>query len=212
MNQVAGKPRFRGYFHQQAFFVALGACTLLIAKSTNSHTLVAAWVYSLGLLFLLGCSATYHRFNWRPKARVFLQRFDHSAIFLFIACTVTPIALLALPELQGKYLLLTIWTAAILGTIQSIFWVSAPKWVMAGLCMGMGWLSFPYFSAFKDSLTSGQLSLLIAGGIVYSVGAIFYATKSPKLWPQYFGYHELFHLCTVVAACLHFGVIYRLIT
>jgi hemolysin III len=211
MSEVAGKPRFRGYFHQEAFFVALGACALLIAKSTNALSLTAAWVYSLGLLFLLGCSATYHRFNWAPKARVFLQRFDHSAIFVFIACTVTPIALLAIPAAQGKHLLFTIWAAAILGTLQSIFWVNAPKWVMAALCVGMGWLSFPYFSAFKAALTSGQLSLLIAGGIVYSLGAVFYATKTPKLWPRYFGYHELFHFCTVVAASLHFGVIYRLI-
>lgn len=205
------KPRFRGYFHQYAFFVSLGACALLIAKSNNSISFTAAVIYSLGLLFLFGCSSVYHRFNWSPKARNLIQRFDHSAIFILIASTVTPIALLALPDEKGHSLLQVIWTSALAGTLISIFWTSVPKWVMAVSCVAMGWLAFPYFGELKETFTSTQLNFLIAGGIVYSVGAIFYALKKPVLWPNSFGYHELFHLCTLFGAGFHFCAIYALI-
>ena len=211
-NEVKGvKPKFRGHFHQQAFFVSVGACALLIAKSSNTQSFKAAAIYSFGLLFLFGCSSVYHRFHWSPEARNLIQRFDHSAIFILIASTVTPIALLALPSQQGGRLLLIIWLSALTGTLISIFWTSAPKWLIAALCVGMGWLSFPYFGEMNENFTSRELNFLIAGGVAYSVGAIFYALKRPKLWPTTFGYHELFHLCTLIGAALHFCAIYTLI-
>lgn len=205
------KPKFRGWFHQQAFFVSLGACALLIAKSSNDESLKAAIIYSLGLLFLFGCSSVYHRFTWSPKSRSLIQRFDHSAIFILIACTVTPIALLALPDKSGNNLLIVIWLSALVGALISVFWTSVPKWVMASLCIAMGWLSFPYFSEMQAPFTSTELYFLVAGGVAYSVGAIFYAFKRPKLWPITFGYHELFHLCTLFGATFHFCAIYALI-
>jgi hemolysin III len=209
---VIQKPKLRGYIHQEAFFVAMGASILLIAKSTGERAIVASVIYSAGLLFLFGCSAIYHRFHWQPKMRSFIQRFDHSAIFIFIASTTTPVAMFALPPEMGHRLLITIWTAAFIGTVQSILWVGVPKWVMALLCVITGWLSFPYMAEFGKVLSPGKISLLISGGVIYSVGAIFYAMKKPSLWPNYFGYHELFHLCTIVAASFHFSVIYQLIS
>jgi hemolysin III len=205
------KPKFRGIFHQYAFFIFLGACIMLLAKCSQRETFIAASIYSFGLLFLFGCSSVYHRFTWSPKTRIFIQKFDHSAIFILIASTVTPIAILALPTEKGRSLLTLIWIATSIGVLISVLWVSVPKWFMAGLCVCIGWLSFPYLSAFKASLSPNQVWLLVAGGITYSSGAFFYATKRPKLWPQYFGYHELFHLCTLIAASFHFIAIYFLI-
>ncbi len=205
------KPILRGYLHQEAFFVSLGAVALLIAKSSRQETMIASVIYSSGLLFLFACSAIYHRFTWKPKIREVIQRFDHSAIFIFIACTVTPIGLLATPQETGSNLLTIIWLAAIAGTLLSILWINTPKWLMAALCILMGWLSFAYLEAFKENMSKNQLIFLIIGGVVYSIGAIFYATKAPKLWPSYFGYHELFHFCTIVAAAFHFASIYPMI-
>jgi hemolysin III len=205
------KPAFRGCFHQEAFFISLGACALLIAKAGDARTVAAASIYTFSLLFLFASSAIYHRFHWSPKQRQMLQRVDHSAIFVVIAGTATPLALLCLPPDQGQTLLWLIWGVALLGIIQSIFWIHAPKWVMASECIAMGWLSFPFLGALKGSLSSGQFGMLIAGGVVYSLGAIFYATKRPQLWPAHFGYHELFHLCTVIGAAFHFAVIHGVV-
>lgn len=205
------KPGFRGYFHREAFFVSLGACVLLIARASDSRALAAASIYSFGLLFLFGVSGAYHRFNWTPKQRELLQRFDHSAIFVLIAGTTTPLALLALPPDEGRTLLILIWSVGLIGVIQAMVWIHAPKWLMAAECVAMGWLSFPFVITLKDSLSGWDLGLLMAGGFVYSLGAIFYAAKKPKLWPAHFGYHELFHLCTVIAAAFHFIVVYGLI-
>lgn len=205
------KPLLRGYLHQEAFFIALGACALLVAKSSQSVTLLAALVYSFGLLMMLGVSTIYHRVNWQPKPRALMKRLDHSAIFIQIAGTFTPICLLALKEADGIFLLKVIWTSAVAGILQSIFWVKAPKFVTAIFYVIMGWLALPYVSELAESLGTVKISLIVAGGIVFTVGSLFYATKRPHMVPHIFGYHELFHLFTIVGAILHFIVIYQLI-
>lgn len=205
------KPLLRGYLHQEAFFIALGACALLIAKSSQAVTLLAALVYSLGLLLMLGVSTIYHRVHWQPKPRAFMKRLDHSAIFIQIAGTFTPICLLALNESDGIFLLKVIWLAAIAGILQSIFWVKAPKFVTAIFYVVMGWQALPYVSELGKSLGDGKLSLIVGGGIVYTIGSLFYATKRPNIKPNVFGYHELFHLFTIIGAILHFVVVYQLI-
>ena len=211
MEQILKKPLLRGYSHQEAFFVSIGACCLLIAKSTNSTSLIASIIYSLGLLMLFGVSAFYHRPTWKPKARALLKRFDHGSIFVFIAGTFTPLCMLALPEKEGSTLLLIIWIAAGIGLLQSIFWVHTPKWFSALLYVGIGWLVAPYMPELNASLGMGQVMLIVAGGLFYTVGAVFYAMKKPNFYPGIFGYHELFHLFVVIAAILHFLVIYKLI-
>lgn len=205
------KPLLRGYLHQETFFVSLGACSLLIAKSSNSSSLISSVVYSCGLLLMLGISALYHRPHWEPVPRARMKRLDHSAIFLLIAGTFTPVCLLALPSRDGHQLLRVIWIAALTGILQSVFWVRAPKWFTALFYVGVGWLAFPYLPEMKDSLGFRNLSLIAGGGVIYTGGAIFYAMKKPKLFPAVFGYHELFHLFTVIAAGMHFIVIYQLI-
>lgn len=206
------KPLLRGYFHQEAFYIALGACALLIAKSTaNSISLTSCLIYSFGLLFLFGVSAIYHRPHWEPKQRAILKRFDHSAIFITIAGTFTPICLMALPQEMGYQLLIVVWIAAITGIAQSIFWVKAPKFITAIFYVVMGWFALPYLGELKVSLGMEKLSLIFAGGVVYTIGAVFYALKKPKLFPHIFGYHELFHIFTIIGATLHFIVIYQLV-
>lgn len=208
---TAQKPLLRGYLHQEAFFIAIGACALLIAKSSQKLTLISAVVYSVGLLLMLGVSSVYHRFHWEPNARAVLKRLDHSAIFVQIAGTFTPVCLLALDEKQGSFLLLVVWLSALAGILQSIFWVKAPKYVTAAFYVVMGWLALPYISPLAESLGPTQIKLLVAGGIVYTVGSVFYALKRPKIYPHVFGYHELFHFFTIIGAILHFVVIYNLI-
>jgi hemolysin III len=205
------KPLLRGYIHQEAFFVALGGCAVMISKSSSMVMFAASLTYSLGLLLMFGISAIYHRPHWEPESRKFLKRLDHSAIFVLIAGTATPICLLALPEKEGFQLLIVNWLVAFAGVLQSVFWVKAPKFLTAIFYVIMGWLTVPYLSDLKVSLGLTKVALILVGGIVYTLGAVFYATKKPKLVPHIFGYHEFFHAFTVVAALLHFIVIYQLI-
>ena len=205
------KPSLRGYFHQEAFYVSLGACLLLVAKASTFETVVSSVVFAFGLLFLFGISAIYHRPNWSPAKRAWLKRLDHSAIFVLIAATFTPICLLALPENLGHQLLIVVWITAVAGILQSVFWVKAPKFLTAIFYVVMGWFAFPYISELQQSLGNMRLSLIVGGGVAYTVGAVFYALRRPVLFPSVFGYHELFHILTIVGATMHFIVVYQLI-
>ena len=205
------KPILRGYIHQAAFFMTLGSGTLLIAKSTQPTSTLASFIYVAGLLFLFGVSATYHIPYWNAKPRALLKRIDHSAIFIFIASTFTPICLLALSEASGHQLLVIIWSVAFFGVNQAIFWPKAPRWLTATMYVVMGWLALPYIGELNQTLGSAKIVFIVAGGIVYTIGAVFYALKKPNLKPGIFGYHELFHLLTIIGAFFHFVVIYQLI-
>lgn len=206
------KPALRGYLHQETFFVALGAGILLIARISGRTALIASLIYCLCLLLLFGISAFYHRLHWQPNTRALLKRLDHSAIYLLIAGTFTPICLFALSDTTGPRLLLVVWSVASLGIMQTIFWVQAPKWFSALFYVAMGWLVLPYLTELRGSLGSFNLLLLAIGGMAYTLGALVYALKRPGLVPAIFGYHELFHLLTIIGAALHFIVIYHLVT
>jgi hemolysin III len=203
---MATKPLLRGHFHQAAFFVTLGACIMLIFKSKNVWPVV---IYSAGVLTLFGVSALYHRPTWNPQQRLVWRRLDHAAIYLMIAGSFTPVCMIAMTD--GTRPLLIVWMAAVLGIIQSVFWINAPKWLASILYVTMGLLILPYLQQLADSLGPDKLALLISGGVVYVLGAVAYATKWPKLWPTVFGYHEVFHLLVIVAAVLHFIMIEGLV-
>lgn len=205
------KPLLRGHFHQAAFFVALGSCMLLVLKATNTISIIAATIYSLSLINLLGTSALYHRINWSVEKRKWMKRLDHSAIYVLIAGTFTPICLLALSPTSGKYLLITIWSVATLGILQSLFYVQAPKWLSAILYVVAGYLILPYLSELKESIGEKNIVLLISGGILYTIGALTYALKRPYLKPEIIGYHEVFHLLVIAGAACHFSIIYQLL-
>lgn len=205
------KPLLRGHSHQAAFFVAIGACAMLISKAHDSRNLLAAIIYSLSLCGLFGISALYHRPTWSPKPRMWMRRLDHAAIYILIAGTSTPICLLSLDPLVGKKLLQLVWGAALFGIFQSLFWVQAPKWVSSILYVTVGGLIFPYRAELKAALRESDLWLIYSGGIVYVLGAITYALKRPNPNPKIFGYHEIFHLLVVAGALLHFLVVSKLI-
>jgi hemolysin III len=209
--KASTKPLLRGHIHQATFFVTLGATPMLIAKSTDTTALIASSVYSLSLILLFGISALYHRPFWRPKPRAFMKCLDHSAIFVVIAGTFTPVCLLALNESHGRQLLLCVWLAALAGIFQSIFWVKAPKWLTAIFYVAMGYFILPYLGEVQIALGWQNIFWMIAGGVAYTVGAVCYAIRRPRFSPAVFGYHEVFHVLTVVGALFHFFMIYSLI-
>ena len=204
------RPRLRGRLHQVAFFISILACAILIAKTQTRIGLIASIIYSIGVLSMFGISALYHRVFWEKKPRAIMKRLDHSAIFILIAGSFTPVCLFALSEQDGQKLLILIWSIAVLGVLKSVFWVSAPKPVSALFYVIMGWLGLPYISEFNKYLGTENVAIILAGGIFYSIGAAFYALRKPKLSPIFFSYHELFHAFTIIAAALHFYVVYQI--
>lgn len=204
------KPLTRGYIHQAAFFIAMGACALLLTKSYNTTAFFANLIYSLTLIGMYGISALYHRPMWSRSNYLLLRSIDHAAIFALIAGTATPICLIGLKTPLGQQLLYIIWGVAAMGMFLAIFWTQGPKWTRALLYVTFGWLIIPYFPAIKAGLGVFDMQLLLIGGILYTVGAVIYALKRPNPFPQTFGYHEIFHLFIVIASIFHFKVIYNL--
>jgi hemolysin III len=201
------KPLLRGHFHQGAFFFAMGASSMLIANSHGMRQVIAMVIYSISIVALFGISSLYHRPNWSPGPRTWMKRLDHAAIFVMIAGTATPLCLLAMSEESGQKLLIIIWAAALLGIVQSLFWVKAPKLLSAILYIVMGWLAVPYLPEIQNTLGTASIVLLLVGGVIYTAGALVYAFKKPNPWPTVFGYHEIFHIMVIIAAVFHFIVI-----
>jgi hemolysin III len=201
------KPLLRGHFHQAAFFCALGACIMLMAQCHGFRATLATLIYSVCLIGLFGISALYHRPNWKPRARMWMRRLDHAAIFLLIAGTATPVCLFSLAGESSSQALWVLWTLAFLGMLQSFFWVNKPKWASAAIYVAVGSVGFYFLPGMKTTLSENQIHLLVAGGLLYILGALIYAVKFPNPSPRYFGYHEIFHLIVIIAAALHFIVI-----
>jgi hemolysin III len=205
------KPLLRGYFHEWMFFISIGACIPLINKSTNSTELIATVVYSIGIFMMFGFSALYHRVNWRPEVLKLMRRLDHSSIFIMIAGSFTPICLLVLPENIGFQLLTIMWIIAGIGILQTFLFTNVPRLVRAGIYLIAGYIAIPYLSVLSTVMGFTNFSLTVAGGTIYSVGAISYGLKFPDFSPKYFGYHEFFHVLVSLAAILHFIVIYSIV-
>jgi hemolysin III len=208
---MSTKPLLRGHFHQAMFFIMLGACVPLLFRCETPSQIISVLTYTICALTMFGISALYHRKNWDPKKRLLWKKLDHGGIFLMIAGTFTPIAVLGLEADSSFTLLLTIWTVAFIGILQSIFFVNLPKILNSMIYLGAGYLVLPYYSELKVSLGVENMRLIIAGGVVYSLGALCYGLKWPKLKPLHFGYHEVFHLLVNFGAILHFVVIHSLI-
>ncbi len=205
------KPLLRGHFHQGMFFVALGALIPLLFRTHNVKELFAILVYAVCGLTMFGVSTLYHRITWSQERRLLWKKLDHAGIYLMIAGSFTPIALLALPESSTQILLFIIWGVAAVGILQSIFFVNVPKYVSSLIYLIAGYLIVPYIGDLKTSLGSLNVWIIFFGGIAYSLGAVCYALKWPKLNPKYFGYHEVFHIFVNMGAIFHFYVIQGLI-
>jgi hemolysin III len=205
---AAVKPKLRGVSHEWAFFVSLvlGA-GLIVAAKTPQATLAVA-IYAVSLSALLGTSALYHRVDWkRPDVRRWMRRLDHSMIFFLIAGTYTPFALLVLDGPLADAILAAVWAGAIAGAVVEMVWIEHPKWVAALIYMSLGWVAAVAFPGMWQEMDVGGTLLVAAGGLLYTVGAVVYATQRPNPNPRVFGYHEVFHALVILAAAAHFAAI-----
>jgi hemolysin III len=204
------KPRMRGWLHTYAFFVAAVAGIVLCAiAATRPGTapLLSCLTYSLSVCGLFGVSALYHRRTWSRRGYQVMRRLDHSMIFLLIAGTYTPFSWLLLPRTTAIWILAVVWGGAVVGVALNLVWPHAPRWVSAPLYVALGWVAIAVLPTILRVGGVAALVLLLVGGVVYTVGAVFYALRRPNPWPTVFGHHEFFHACTLVAAlCHHIGV------
>ncbi len=175
-------------------------------RASGARARAGALVYAISLVTLLSVSAAYHRRNWSDKVRAVWRRLDHSAIFLLIAGTYTPLSFL-LGSRLGWIFLGIVWAGALLGIVMSVAWVRAPKALVAAVCVLLGWAALPLLPALKAALGTGAVVLLAAGGVVYSLGAAVYALRRPDPFPNVFGYHEIFHALVIAAAVCHFAAV-----
>jgi hemolysin III len=198
------KPKLRGVVHQWSFFVALAAGTVLVVLAPAGRATAACAVYAVALCGLLGTSALYHRVTWRPSVRAWMRRLDHSMIFVLIAGTYTPFAVLLLSGPTQGVVLAGVWGGAAAGIVFTLLWIRAPKWLTATAYIALGWFSIVALPQLAERAGAGALALLAVGGAAYTAGAVIYARRRPDPRPAVFGYHELFHVLVVVAALAHF--------
>ena len=201
------KPKLRGVSHQVAFFVSLGCGVGLILAASDGRARMAASIYAVAVSALLGTSALYHRVTWRPKARRWMKRLDHSMIFVLIAGTYTPVALLALHGSLARTILIVVWAGALGGVVFKLVWIDAPKWLFAGVYVALGSVTGAILGELPATIGWLGVAGLGLGGLLYVVGAIVYASGRPDPAPKVFGYHEVFHALVIAAAGLHYAVI-----
>ena len=199
------RPLLRGVSHEIAAGVALAGLVALVLLAPGPRARTAALVYGFSLVALFSVSALYHRPAWSPRALLWMRRLDHSAIFLLIAGTFTPMCLL-LGDAFARTMLAVVWAGAGLGILRALLWPRAPRGVATALYLLLGWAAVPLAPAMYRALGPGSMALLAAGGLLYSVGAVIYATRRPDPFPRVFGYHEVFHALVIAAAGLHYAV------
>ncbi len=201
------KPLMRGWLHLAMTPIALIAGIALVVLAPTMTGRIGGAVWLLAAVELFGVSAAYHRGNWGPRTEVMLRRLDHANIFVFIAASYTPLALMLLSPSSTAVLLWIIWPTALLGVFFNLVWIDSPRWLHTALYLLMGWAALGWIGEFWANASLPAFLLIALGGLVYSAGAVVYALKKPDPWPRYFGYHEIFHACTIVAAICHFVAI-----
>ena len=201
------RPRFRGVSHQYAFFASLITGLVLILVAPTRKATTAAAIYAASVSGLFGASALYHRVTWRPVTRRWMRRLDHSMIFVLIAGTYTPFGLLVLHGTLARVVLGVVWGGALAGVVLKLVWVDAPKWLMAGVYLALGWVGVATAPQLMARAGVGAVALIFAGGVLYSAGAVIYALRRPDPRPSVFGYHEIFHVLVIAAAAVHYAAI-----
>jgi hemolysin III len=216
MNQIVGavedavedvtaavKPRLRGWLHAGITPVVLIAGIVLVALAPTTPSRLAAAVYAFSGLILFGTSATYHLGNWGERAFAALKRADHSNIYIIIAGSYTPVAALTLDGAKQTYMLVGVWAATIIGILFRIFWHDAPRALYTALYVALGWSVLPFtIDLFRANVAAA--SLILAGGILYTIGGVIYGIKRPNPHPTWFGFHEVFHAFTIAAWACHY--------
>jgi hemolysin III len=204
------KPRFRGWLHLWAFVAsfATGATLITLSALEGTRAVVGTSIYAATVSLLFGTSALYHRRTWAGRGRSVMKRLDHSMIFVFIAGTYTPFALLVMPRKLGVVILTVVWSGALAGIVLKQAWIKAPRWISVPPYVALGWVAIFVLPDMLRHAGVAALVLLLCGGVVYSIGAAVYGIRRPNPWPRTFGYHEVFHLCTIVAALCHYIAIW----
>ena len=208
------KPRLRGWLHTYAALASLvsGASLVIVAAALRgAEAGISTAIYAVTFTLLFGTSALYHRYPWQPAAHSLMKRADHSMIFVFIAGSYTPIAALALPRSSGSVVLGVVWIGALLGVTLKCLWPNAPRWLTVPCYVALGWVAV---FVLPDLLRNGGVAALVLtaiGGLVYTLGGVVYAIKRPDPFPHVFGFHEVFHLCTLVAAACQYVAIWLVV-
>lgn len=181
--------------------------TAIIKKSPIS--LAGGIVFGISLILLYSASTIYHGYSGSDQIVLRLKKLDHAMIFVLIAGTYTPICLIALRGPLGYGLLIGIWSLALIGMVTKVIFIHMPRWLSAGMYLFMGWISVAFIYPLSKSLSTGGFLWLIIGGLFYTIGAVFYATKSEKIKLGRFGFHEIFHLFILAGSAAHFIMIQR---
>ena len=201
------RPRLRGVSHQYAFFVSIGLGTVLVAGASGAGERVSATVFASTVAIMFGVSALYHRVVWAPRARRWMRRLDHAAIYLLIAGTYTPFALLALSGGWRWTILPIVWGGALAAIALKLAWIDAPTWLSAVVAVALGWAGVVAVPQLWDHAGAAGVALLGLGGILYTLGAVVYAARRPDPVPAVFGYHELFHALVIAAAACQYAAV-----
>jgi len=198
------RPRLRGWLHAGAFPLALAAGIVLICLAPSTGEAFACAVFAVSSWLLFGVSGIYHTGRWGPRWKAVLRRFDHTNIFLIIAGTYTPVSVTLLPRGTAELLLVLVWSGALLGIGFRMFWLTAPRWVYVPCYVALGWAAVFFMPQLLHGGGPAVVALIVAGGLLYSIGAVVYALKRPDFSPRWFGFHELFHAFTIAAFCCHY--------
>ncbi|HEY7397044.1 MAG TPA: hemolysin III family protein [Gaiellaceae bacterium] len=200
------KPRLRGVFHELGFYAALGLGVPLALTAEPGRARLSAIVFASCVAVCFGASALYHRPTWSPRVRPRLARLDHAGVFLLIAGTYTPFGLLVLSTGWAVPVLTIVWTAVATAILLRVFWSAQPKKLSAAIAVTIGWVGVVSFSQLLKLPVAGVL-LVVLGGVAYTLGAATYAFRRPNPFPRVLGYHEVFHVLTLVAVGCQYAAI-----
>jgi len=198
------KPRLRGWLHAAMFPVAIVGGLVLVVLADSTAERISVAIFALAAALLFGTSALLHRGTWTPGVEGVLRRMDHSNIYLIIAATYTPFAVLAMPNERGRVLLFIVWIGALIGVAFRVLWVGAPRWLYTPVYVALGWVAVFYLSDLVRGAGVVAVILIALGGVLYSAGAVVYGMKWPNPSPEWFGFHEVFHVLTVAAFAAHY--------
>lgn len=198
------KPRLRGWLHAATLPLTVAAGIVLIALSPDAAVRWASAVYATCAVLLFGVSALYHTGTWSTATHARLKRFDHANIFLLIAGSYTPYAVLLLDRSEATTLLVLVWVGAVAGVLFRVFWLDAPRWLYLPTYLALGWAAVFWTPQFAASAATSVLVLMVVGGILYSIGGIVYGLQKPDPVPAWFGFHEVFHSFTIAAFVAHY--------
>ncbi|MBW8171938.1 hemolysin III family protein [Ornithinimicrobium sp. Arc0846-15] len=198
------KPKLRGWLHLGMVPLSIAAAVVLIVLAPTTAGRISAVVFGLTSVMLFSTSATYHRGKWSETVGRTLKRMDHANIFLIIAGTYTPFAVMLLPDNERNTLLWIAWSGALAGVAFRFLWVGAPRWLYTPVYVALGWVAVFYMGSFWENGGAAVVVLMAAGGLLYTLGAVVYGLKRPNPSPRWFGFHEIFHAFTVAAFICHY--------